>query len=140
MDRKYSDQEWQQILAEHVKHGCDTTVTLRVLRCGRFPKLQNLSRKGLDDYLMSNEGAQRLQTVLAAHEAQVQANLDAMAARRNQALEDMSLYELWEELTKDTLKRALGGDREAAQDVHPVVACWPACPQGRPARGRGPAS
>ena len=42
MDRKYTELEWQQILGEHVTHGCDTTVTLRVLRSGRFPRLQNL--------------------------------------------------------------------------------------------------
>ena len=115
MVEKYSHEDWQRILAEHVKGGCCTAVTLRVLRGGRFPRFMRITRKDLEDYLKTDEGDENLQCLLSAYEERIQASFEALARKEEETRESMSLYELWEALTKKELQRALAGDRESAR-------------------------
>ena len=115
MKRLFTSEEWQRIINEYVKAGCCANITFRVLRSGRFPPFECLSRKALHDYLRTREGDNHLRCRQAAHEEQIQADLKAMAEREERTLHEMNLYELWEELTKVQMRRGILGDQESTR-------------------------
>ncbi|MGD0092691.1 MAG: hypothetical protein ABSE73_22500, partial [Planctomycetota bacterium] len=108
MEVKYDQDDWQIIIEEHVRLSCCMDQSLHYLR-RQFPRYARLCRKTFEDYLDSEAGQVMLDQALAAQQAEIEARLTLNRMKWSA----MSLYQLWEECTRELLMRALAGDKDA---------------------------